>query len=165
MRVVTLPMPHENGGADRQRERAERDRGGAAGGDDPDADQRQRAARELRGLRALAEEEHGQADRERGLQLQHEARQAGGHALVDADEQQAELARGEEDADADDVLDRDAGAGDEGERERDQAEAQRGEEQGREGVQPDVDDDEVDAPDDGDQGGDEDVSAGHGPVR
>ena len=76
---------------------------GATGGDDPDADERQRAARELRGPRALAEEEHGQADRERGLQLQHEARQPGGHALVDADEQQAELARREEDADGDDV--------------------------------------------------------------
>ena len=37
--------------------------------------------------------QHGQADRERGLQLQDEARQPGGHALVDADEQQAELAR------------------------------------------------------------------------
>ena len=96
------------------------------------------------------EQQHREADGERGLQLQDEAGQAGGHALVDAEEQQAELAGGEEDADGDHVLDRHAGAGDEGERERDEAEAQRGEQQRREAVQADVDDDEVDAPDDGD---------------
>ena len=54
-----------------------------------------------------------------------------------------------------------AGPRHEGERERDEAEPQRREQQGREVVEADVDDDEVDAPDHGDDGGDGDVTAGH----
>ena len=119
------------------------------------------AAGELRGARALAEQQHREPDGERGLQLQHERREPGGHALVHADEQQRELAGGEEDADGDHVAHRHAGARHEGERERDEAEPQRGEQQGREVVEADVDDDEVDAPDHGDGGGDGDVAAGH----
>src|SRR6478735_8752439 len=78
------------------RDCAVRDGRGAAGGDDPDAGQRERAARELRRPRALLEQQHGEADGERGLELQDEARQPGGHALVDAEEEQAELAGREE---------------------------------------------------------------------
>ena len=152
------------GGADGQRQRPDRDRRRAGGGDDPDPGQRQRSARELGALRPLLEQQDGEADGERGLQLEHEAGQAGGHALVDAEEEQAELAGREEDADGDDVLGRHAGAGDEGEGEGDEAEAQPREQQRRKVVETDVDDDEVDAPHDRDDKCEEDMAAGHGPT-
>ena len=102
MRVATLPRPHEAAAPIVSASAPSGTAGARAGGDQPDAGQRERAAGELRAARALAEQQHREPDRERRLQLQHERREPGRHARVACpSEQQAELAGGEEDADRD----------------------------------------------------------------
>ena len=162
MRVATLPTPQRRRGADVSASAPSGTADARPAAMRPIPASASRAAGELRGAGPLAEQQDREPDGERGLQLQHERGEPGRHAQVHADEQQRELAGGEEDADRDHVAHGHAGTGHEGERERDQAEPQRREQQGREVVETDVDDDEVDAPDHGDGGGDGDVTSGHG---
>ena len=112
-----------------------------------------------RGL--LADQQHREADRERRLQLQHERREPGRHALVQPERHEAVVAGGHEQADDDHPAHADAGARHERDQQRDQQEPQAGEEEGREGLQADVEHDEVHAPRQRDEHGDGDMAAGH----
>ena len=57
-----------------------------------DACRRDRRADEIVPLKAVAEKHDPEADGEEHLQLDHQRCQAGGHAQLDAEEQQSELA-------------------------------------------------------------------------
>jgi hypothetical protein len=130
--------------------------------DHRDSGERHDHARDLRSPRPLAQHDRREQHREQGLRLQHQRRQAGRHAQVHADEQQAELADAEGQPDEREPQPRDRGpAYEQHGREGRGHEPQTGEQERRHRVEADLDDDEVDAPDGGDQDRDGDVARSH----
>lgn len=112
--------------------------------------------------RPFAEGHGGEEGREDRLDLEHEGGETGGHPPVHADEEQSELRHPEGQSDSHDPLPRDLGTADEEDRgQRGDQEAQGGEEQRREVREAELDDDEVDTPDGGHQGGQGDVEGTH----
>lgn len=134
-------------------------------------DRRHRDARESHphpqhpySARSFTEGERREESREDRLDLEHEGGETGGHPAVHADEEQPELRHSEDEPDADDPLPGDLGPADEEDRgQRGDQEAQGGEEQRREVPEADLDDDEIDTPDGGHQGGQGDVEGTHAP--
>jgi hypothetical protein len=111
---------------------------------------------------AFTQQGDGEQRGEHGLDLQHEGGEPGGHALVHADEEQAELGHTEGESHRDDPAQRDLGAGDEEDsRHGGDEKAQGAEEQRREVVEPDVDDHEVDAPEGGHKNGEGEMGGTH----
>src|SRR5690606_15787013 len=112
---------------------------------------------------AFAEQGEGEQGGEHRLDLEHQGGQPARHARVHADEEQPELGDPEGQAHADDPFPGHRGASHQEHRgERRHEEAQGGEQQGREVVEADLDDGEVDAPDGGDADGEQDVGGSHG---
>jgi len=113
-------------------------------------------------LGALAQHDRADHEREDHLALQHDRGEAGGQAEVHRGEEQAELAGAHEQADSRDDAPRGIRSGhEEHERHGDEGEAQRHEHE-RQGVaQAEVDGHEVDAPDEGDEEAEQEVSRGH----
>ncbi|GAA4549259.1 hypothetical protein GCM10023097_35630 [Streptomyces collinus] len=140
--------------ADDQGERAEWARGALVHGRHGDTGEGGQHAQQADAGRPFAQGQGRDRRREHRLDLQDQGGQTGGHARVHADEEQAELRDAQDQADRHDPLPRHLRAShEEHRRERRRQEAQGGEEQGREVVQADLDDREVDAPDGGDQDG------------
>jgi len=125
----------------------------------PDGDRRQpehaeSAAGDLGPARPLAQRDGGDHDAERHLGLEHECGQAGRHAQVQGQVQERELAQAHEPANGGDRLERHGRAlHEEARGHGDDREADRGEQQRRDGLHAPVDDDEVEAPQGGDEGG------------
>ena len=110
----------------------------------------------------LTQQDRAEDHRERGRRLQHQRREPGGHADVHRDEQEQELQRAEPQPVAEQPAQPHLRARDEQHGgQRDDGEPQRGEEQGREVLQADVDGQEVRTPQHGDEGGEQAVAGRH----
>ena len=104
----------------------------------------------LRQPRPFAQYDDREQDREDHLALQHQRRQAGRDAVLHRDEEQAELRHPEREAAPITYPGHPRLAEQEDRRDGGEEEAQRGEQQRWEAFQPDLDDDEIDTPDDND---------------
>ncbi|AEN10125.1 hypothetical protein K373_05942 [Streptomyces sp. DvalAA-21] len=133
-------------------------------GGHPDAGERHTHPHDPRAAGPFAERQGREQRGEDGLHLEDEGGQPGGHPPVHPDEQQPELGDAEGQSHAEDPLpghlrpsheEHGGQCGDE--------EAQGGEEQRREVGEADLDDDEVDAPEGGDERGQGDVEGTHAP--
>ncbi len=148
---------------ERHDEREGRRRGAAAHADDDQPGRPDQHAHELRARRDLAQRRGGEQHGEPDLGLEHERREPGGHAERERGVQQAELAEAHERADEQHVPPPRAGPRhEEHRRDQDDEEAQGDEQRRRHVAEPEVDDDEVHAPDDGDEDGEEGRAQRHG---
>jgi hypothetical protein len=111
----------------------------------------------------FAQPQHRQQQGEEGLRLQHQRSQSGRHADVDGAEQESELADRHGQPERQVKTQRQLGRTHEQQcRKRRQQEAQRPQQQRRHAGQADLDDGEVDAPDQDDQQDERDVGGTHG---
>ena len=162
-RETTLPIPHDSAAEQAQRERGGGDVPTPPGADHDQADRAERDAGDLGGGRPLAQHPGRDHDREDDLRLEHQRGQAGRHAGGHRHVEEAELAQRHEHArppPAPATARRAGGTSSTAGKHHDR-EPDRGEQQRRHALHAPVDDHEVEAPDRGDQGGEERVAAVH----
>lgn len=154
--------PPAGSGGDDEGEGEQRPRHALVDRGEPDPGQGHGHADDTEPPRAFGEDGGCQEGREDRLGLEDERGESRGHSGVHADEEQPELPHPQGQSDTNDPLPGDLRPADEedGGDGRDE-EAQCGEEQWREVVEPDVDDDEVHTPDGGDEYGEGDVYGAH----
>ena len=136
--------------------------GHARPGDQDEAEARYEAADHLVRPGPLAHDNGGEEDREEDLRLHHHGGEARRHAQAKRREEQAELRHAEKEAVGDHMAPIGLGPRDEDDgRQGREEEAQRREQQRRHGADPELDDDEAQAPDGRDEKGGEAVAERH----
>ena len=157
-----MPIPHDSAPSRHSASATHGHLAAAPDGDDGETDRADDDAGDLRRRRQLAQHAGGDQDREDDLGLEHQGGETGRHPGVHRDVEEAELAQRHEDPDRRDHPPRRVRAADEEDRREDhEREPDRHEQQRRDAVHPPVDHHEVEAPDGGDEGGEEGVTAVH----